>query len=132
MPHPNTFSGEEEEDNSMDDEDMEEKNSEASDDSASEESVDEENANMNNGAVFEQNRRMSMSGMLESPVHSRSVPIGIQRNSQPITQPRRMSLVNSPPISFGLLGRPEYAGKSSALCSVVLANNRSVPLLFSF
>jgi hypothetical protein len=109
LPRQDVFSEEEEEYSSIDDEDMEEKNS---DDSASEESLDEEeNVNMNNN--YGQNRRLSMSGMLESPIQVRSVPIGIQQvtrsNSQPNSQPRRMSIVNSPPLSFGLMGRPEYA-----------------------
>lgn len=112
LPRQDVFS--EEEYSSIDDEDMEEKNSD--DDSAAEESADEdeENGNMNNNYGFAQNRRLSMSGMLESPIQVRSVPIGIQQvtrsNSQPNSQPRRMSIVNSPPLSFGILGRPEYAG----------------------
>eukprot|EP00029_Vermamoeba_vermiformis_P010056 TRINITY_DN5215_c0_g1_i1.p1 TRINITY_DN5215_c0_g1~~TRINITY_DN5215_c0_g1_i1.p1 ORF type:complete len:316 (-),score=10.09 TRINITY_DN5215_c0_g1_i1:25-972(-) len=110
LPRQDVFS--EEEYSSIDDEDMEEKNSE--DDSASEESLDEEeNAIANNNFLFGQNRRLSMSGMLESPIQVRSVPIGIQQvtrsNSQPNSQPRRMSIVSSPPLAFGLMGRPEYA-----------------------
>ncbi len=129
LPRQDVFS--EEEYSSVDDEDMEEMNSE--DDGLEESYEEEEDGNVNNNLIFAQNRRLSMSGMLESPIQIRSVPIGIQQvtrsNSQPNSQPRRMSIVNSPPLSFGLMGRPEYAGMFTTLNSACAALRGSTEIL---